>query len=107
MAIGTILRAVLKTSWMSAGEKSRIERTSRPPKLDIKSLIHRFDLKQSGHTGAPEEEFPRTAPRPYKRKLSMVSFLRRPAAPSDDGTLAPLSNRGPGCRPRRSVPLPR
>src|SRR5947199_6960896 len=64
MAIGTILRAVLKTSWMSAGEKSRIERTSRPPKLDIKSLIHRFDLKQSGHTGAPEEEFPRSAPRP-------------------------------------------
>src|SRR2546426_12760141 len=47
MAIGTILRAVLKTSWMSAGVKSRIERTSRPRKLDIESLIRRFDLKQS------------------------------------------------------------
>src|SRR3989449_8887261 len=56
MAIGTILWAVLKTSWMSAGVKSRIERTSRPRKLDIKSLIHRFDLKQSGHTGARERK---------------------------------------------------
>src|SRR3989475_6311163 len=63
-AIGTILWAVLKTSRMSAGVKSRIERTSRPRKLDIKSLIHRFDLKQSGHTGALEGRVPRTAPRP-------------------------------------------
>src|SRR3989449_4089956 len=186
MAIGTILWAVLKTSWMSAGVKSRIERTSRPRKLDIKSLIHRFDLKQSGHTGARERKSAADRPAaglrlrisppqlvdvrgedhdpalgfhvplpvfrvllhllralhgdrrndlshdvvhvdaqdlpeqvlhpltvhgepdhprpPYKRKLSMVSFSRAPAAPSDDGTLAPLSTGALGCRPRRSVP---
>src|SRR5881296_1794300 len=35
----------------------------------------------------------------------MVSFLRRPAAPSDDGTLAPLSNRRPDAvRDGRSPP---
>src|SRR5213593_2135629 len=170
---------------MSVGVKSRIERTSRPRKLDIKSLIHRFDLKQSGHTGVPKgrsaadrpaagsllrvsppqlgdvrgedhdpalglhvpfpifcvllrllraldgdrrddlshdvvhvdaEDLPEQVlhpltvhgdpdhPRPpYKRKLSMVSFSRAPAAPSDDGRLAPLSTGALGCRPRRSV----
>src|SRR2546422_7163317 len=63
MAVGTILRAVLKTSWMSAGVKSRIERTSRPRKLDIKSLIRKFDLKQSAD-GRMERGVPRNRPRP-------------------------------------------
>src|SRR5437016_13046406 len=40
---------------MSAGVKSRIERTSRPRKLDIESPIRRFDLNNPRREGWKEK----------------------------------------------------
>ena len=45
VAIGTILRAVRRTSWMSARERSRMDKMSLPAKRDIGSHIHRTNLK--------------------------------------------------------------